>query len=95
MRNQQTAFGLYVFYRNVEDVARSGPFGPSILLGMVVTHELGHYFGLDDGHRGVMLSTFSRRETMMHAASGRLTFDRKQAAHLRRPIAKRRTSHLP
>jgi hypothetical protein len=46
-RNKQTAFALYVFYGRVEDVAQSVAFGPSLLLGTVVTHELGHYFGLD------------------------------------------------
>lgn len=87
LRDKQTAFGLYVFYRRVEEVARSSAFGTSVLLGMVVTHELGHYFGLNDGHWGIMLSSFYHRETMMQGASGMLSFDKRQAAHLRNAIA--------
>ena len=87
LRNKQAAFGLYVFYRRIEEVVQSGAFGTSTLLGMVVTHELGHYFGLDDGHWGIMLSSFYQRETMMQAASGMLTFDKRQAAHLHNAIA--------
>ena len=88
LRNKQTATALYVFYRRVEHVARLAPYDPSVLLGMVLAHEVGHFLGLDDGLGGIMRSSFHRIE-MMQTAAGALTFDKDQASHLRTAIAGR------
>jgi hypothetical protein len=88
LRNKQTATALYVFYGRVEHVAHFAPYDPSVLLGMVLTHEIGHFLGLDDSLGGIMRSSFHRIE-MMQTAAGTLTFDQYQAGHLRASIAAR------
>jgi hypothetical protein len=88
LRSKDKGFVTYVFYERVESVARNAPFAPAVLLGMVLTHELGHFFGLDDSLGGIMSASFRRIE-MMQAASGSLSFDKDQAKYLRRAISVR------
>lgn len=86
LRDRQTAFGVYVFYDRVKWAADAAPFRASVLLGMVITHELGHFFGLADSLGGIMLSSF-RRVEMMQTAAGTLTFGEGEARRLRASIA--------
>jgi hypothetical protein len=87
----ERGMGLWinVFYGPVEHKARKADFPPAVLLGMVITHELGYFFGLQH-HRlqGIMLSVFGSRE-MRQASSGALIFDKIQAQYLRTAIATR------
>jgi hypothetical protein len=75
-----------VFYSPVEYAAHNAPCDPAVLLGMVITHELGHFFGLDNALGGIMLPGFRQRE-MLQASSGTLTFDKVQAQYLRTAVA--------
>src|SRR4029453_8913404 len=78
----------YVFYGPDECAARKAGFAAAVLLGMVITHALGHFFGLEHGLGGIMLPGFRETETLQ-ALSGALTFDRVQAQYLRTAIATR------
>jgi hypothetical protein len=88
LRNNRTGLATYVFYGPVEDAAHRASFAPALLLGMVITHELGHFFGLKDGLGGIMLPGF-HQAAMLQALSGRLTFDKVEAQCLRTAIATR------
>ena len=40
------------------------PFSPAVLLGMVITHELGHFFGLENDLGGIMLPGFRQKRNV-------------------------------
>jgi hypothetical protein len=78
----------YVFYNPIEYAARTAGTPLAVLLGMVITHELGHFFGLEHRFRGIMMSGFDQKE-VWEASCGILTFDLRQAEQLRAAIATR------
>lgn len=91
LRVKEKGIATYIFHQPVEQFAHRTPVDPAVLFGMVLTHELGHFFGLDDGFSGIMVPSFQRPELMLQAASGSLTFDQGQAQHLRRAIERFRS----
>jgi len=78
---------IAIFYEPIEVASRT-KFGmhPSVLLGMAMTHEIGHFFGLNHGVLGVMTSRFGR-EDVMRGAAGLMRFEGQEKA-LRRAIAR-------
>jgi hypothetical protein len=88
LRMNGTGLVTYVFYNPVEYTARQAAAPVAVLLGMVITHELGHFFGLEHRFRGIMMSGFEETQ-MWEASCGVLTFDMLQAEQLRAAIASR------
>jgi hypothetical protein len=56
-----------------------------MLLGIVITHEIGHFFGLDHAVAGIMISRF-RYTQVMQGAAGLLRFDGQEEA-VRKAVA--------
>jgi hypothetical protein len=83
----ERGFTISAFYQPVYYTATRYLTDPSILLGMVMTHEIGHFFGLDHAADGVMLRKFGP-EPMRLAARGVLTFPDGQAKTLRKAVVR-------
>jgi hypothetical protein len=62
-----------VFYDLTTEAAHHADCTPSVLLGYVLVHEIGHLLGLGHASHGIMKTTFSDKE-MNLAAQGLLVF---------------------
>jgi hypothetical protein len=89
LHNNTTGLWINVFYSPIEIEARKNDYSPAVLLGMVITHEIGHFFGLQH-HRlcGIMLSRFDWKEIWQGACDA-LVFNKIEAEWLRTAIATR------
>jgi hypothetical protein len=94
LHNNTTGLWINVFYSPIEFEARQDGSAPAVLLGIVITHEIGHFFGLQH-HRlyGIMLSRFGFEE-MRRGSWGALIFDKTEAECLRTAIAATRLREL-
>jgi hypothetical protein len=84
VRSKERGYTINLFY---DHIGRKAVGNPSVLLGMVMTHEIGHFFGLDHVFCGIMLEGFAPTH-QMQAAVGSLMFSEGQETALRRAIAK-------
>lgn len=86
MRNKNRGFTIAIFYD--QSIGRWNAGGDrSVLLGMTMTHEIGHFFGLDHALYGIMLRDFGLEE-IQQAAAGNLGFADGQARALRNAVAR-------
>ena len=90
--NKKMGLWISVFYGPLEHKARNAGWATSLLLGLVITHEVGHFFALEH-HRpeGIMRPSFGPTE-IWQASSDTLIFDRVHAQDLRTAIATRKST---
>jgi len=85
-RGKKLGVKIDIFYKPIQAAATRTAYDPSILLGMVMAHEIGHFFGLDHCSSGIMYPDFKKPD-LMKAAAGLQTFADPQAEKLRKAIA--------
>ena len=78
----------YMFYSRIEAMAADGDVTPSLVLGHVIAHEIGH-LSLGPGHSpsGIMRTDWNRRDLQL-ASRQQLLFLPAQAKSLRAAISK-------
>jgi hypothetical protein len=80
---------VWAFYARIENTGTMRGIDPGVLLGHVIAHEIGHLLLPYDAHseRGIMRAAWDKAQAT-NAVMGTLTFDRGQAALIRRSVAK-------
>jgi hypothetical protein len=80
---------VWAFWARIENTGTMRGIDPGVLLGHVIAHEIGHLLLPYDAHSesGIMRAAWDKAQAT-HAAMGTLTFDRGQAALIRRSVAK-------
>jgi hypothetical protein len=80
---------VWAFYARIENTGTMRGIDPGVLLGYVIAHEIGHLLLPYDAHSesGIMRAAWDKAQAT-NAVMGTLTFDRGQAALIRRSVAK-------
>jgi hypothetical protein len=77
-----------VFYSRVEELARASESSPSVILGHVIAHELGHLLLRSEKHSatGVMRKSWTRSDVRA-ALTGAMFFTAHEAARIREALS--------
>lgn len=72
-----------VFYESIESLRGDGPTQPAIILGHVISHEIGHLLLGTNSHSpsGIMRAHWDREQLSL-AVAGLLTFTKSQSRHM-------------